>query len=159
MLRSAIARSIAAPLTRRATASASSNARCFSSSVLRRSDDHHSAPILQGDGAKPGEVPSNLQQATGLERFEMLGKLEGIDVFDMKPLDASRLGTIKDPIVVDSLAHERVIGCTGYPAGSHDTLWYNLTTHKKHHRCIECGSVYTLNHIKPEHDDGHGHGH
>ncbi|KAI4199887.1 MAG: hypothetical protein LQ346_002496 [Caloplaca aetnensis] len=45
-------------------------------------------------GAAPGTIPTDLEQATGLERFEILGKMQGIDVFDMKPLDASRLGTI-----------------------------------------------------------------
>ena len=44
-------------------------------------------------GAEPGTIPTDLDQATGLERFEILGKMQGIDVFDMKPLDASRLGT------------------------------------------------------------------
>jgi cytochrome c oxidase subunit 5b len=28
-----------------------------------------------------------------LERLEILGKMQGIDIFDMKPLDASRKGT------------------------------------------------------------------
>jgi len=48
---------------------------------------------LIGPGAAPGTVPSDLEQATGLERLEILGKMQGIDVFDMKPLDASRKGT------------------------------------------------------------------
>lgn len=43
-------------------------------------------------GATPGTVPTDLEQATGLERLELLGKMQGIDVFDMKPLDASRRG-------------------------------------------------------------------
>ena len=42
-------------------------------------------------------------QSTGLERFELLGKLEGVDVFDMKPLQVDRLGTMKEPIKVYSL--------------------------------------------------------
>lgn len=49
---------------------------------------------LVGPGAKPGTVPSDLEQATGIERLEILGKMQGVDIFDMKPLDASRLGTI-----------------------------------------------------------------
>ncbi|KAL8870099.1 MAG: hypothetical protein Q9174_003778 [Haloplaca sp. 1 TL-2023] len=49
---------------------------------------------LVGPGAAPGTVPSDLEQATGLERFEILGKMHGIDVFDMKPLDSSRVGTL-----------------------------------------------------------------
>ena len=48
---------------------------------------------LLGPGAVVGSIPTDLEQATGLERFEILGKMQGIDVFDMKPLDASRRGT------------------------------------------------------------------
>jgi len=47
---------------------------------------------LIGPGAAPGTVPTDVEQATGLERLEILGKMEGVDVFDMRPLDASRLG-------------------------------------------------------------------
>lgn len=46
-------------------------------------------------GAAPGTVPTDLEQATGLERLEILGKMQGIDIFDMKPLDASRKGISK----------------------------------------------------------------
>jgi cytochrome c oxidase subunit 5b len=48
---------------------------------------------LYGPGAQPGTVPTDAEQATGLERLEVLGKMQGIDIFDMRPLDASRLGT------------------------------------------------------------------
>lgn len=48
---------------------------------------------LLGPGATPGTIPTDIEQATGLERLEILGKMQGIDIFDMKPLDASRLGT------------------------------------------------------------------
>ena len=44
-------------------------------------------------GALPGTVATDLEQATGLDRLEILGKMQGIDIFDMKPLDASRKGT------------------------------------------------------------------
>jgi len=44
-------------------------------------------------GAKPGTVPTDLEQSTGLERLEILGKMQGVDIFDMRPLDASRTGT------------------------------------------------------------------
>ena len=46
-------------------------------------------------GAEPGTVPTDIDQATGLERLEILGKMQGIDVFDMKPLDASRKGALE----------------------------------------------------------------
>ena len=44
------------------------------------------------EGAKPGTVPTDAEQSTGLERLEILGKMQGVDIFDMRPLDASRLG-------------------------------------------------------------------
>ena len=47
---------------------------------------------LRPAGAAPGTIPSDLDQATGLDRFEILGKMQGVDVFDLKPLDASRKG-------------------------------------------------------------------
>lgn len=52
-------------------------------------------------GGKPGQVPSDLEQATGLERLELLGKMRGIDMFDMRPLDASRKGMFIVPRLCD----------------------------------------------------------
>lgn len=43
-------------------------------------------------GAKPGTIPTDLDQATGLERLEILGKMQGIDIFDMRPLPSDRKG-------------------------------------------------------------------
>ena len=57
-------------------------------------------PQLYGTGAQPGTVPPDLEQATGLERLQLLGDMEGVSVFDDQPLDASRLGTKADPIKV-----------------------------------------------------------
>lgn len=51
------------------------------------------AEDLLPSGAAPGAIPTDLEQAVGLERLEILGKMQGIDVFDMRPLDASRKGT------------------------------------------------------------------
>lgn len=60
-------------------------------------------PVIQGEGAKAGEVATDEQQATGLERFELLGRMEGVDVFGMEPLESHRKGTKKEPIKVASL--------------------------------------------------------
>ncbi|KAK0545580.1 Cytochrome c oxidase subunit 4 [Tilletia horrida] len=146
------AASAAASVARSSAATASRTAtRALSISAIARAAG---PPVLLGDGAKDGEVPTDEAQATGLERYELLGRLEGVDVFDLKPLDASRTGTLKDPIVIQSLWHERVIGCTGSPAGSHDTVYLHLNTELKHHRCPECGSVYKLDFIGDA-DAGH----
>jgi cytochrome c oxidase subunit 5b len=80
------------------------------------------APQLFGEGGKAGEVPSDIEQATGLERLQLLGELEGIDVFDESPLDASRIGTKANPVLVPSyvrisppitLDGPHVVGCLG----------------------------------------------
>lgn len=59
-------------------------------------------PQLYGEGAKPGTVPTDLEQATGLERLQLLGEMEGIKVFDDSPLDSSYLGTKSNPVLVPS---------------------------------------------------------
>lgn len=81
---------------------------------------------LLPEGAAPGTVPSDLEQATGLERLEILGKMQGIDVFDMKPLPSDRLGTLQDPIFVKSFGDEQYLGCTGVPADSHRVKWLTV---------------------------------
>lgn len=66
----------------------------------RKEANQHPTPEIKTEedllppGALPGTVPTDLEQATGLERLEILGKMEGVDIFDMKPLDASRKGRI-----------------------------------------------------------------
>lgn len=77
--------------------------RSISNTVARASDHGPPQPQLFGTGAKPGTVPTDFEQATGLERFALLGRMEGIEVFDTEPLDSSRKGTMKDPIQVFSL--------------------------------------------------------
>lgn len=56
---------------------------------IKSSDD------LLAPGAKPGTIPTDYEQSTGLERLEILGKMQGVDIFDMRPLDASRKGMSK----------------------------------------------------------------
>jgi hypothetical protein len=34
---------------------------------------------------------------------------------------------------------ERHVGCTGFPADSHDTIWMLVNDKIKNHRCPECG--------------------
>ena len=134
---------------------------------------------LIGPGAEPGTVPTDLEQATGLERLEILGKMQGIDIFDMKPLDASRLGnllfprftfpnaprnlnillesgTLADPIRVKAFGDEQFAGCTGFPADSHVVRWCLMTRKHPIGRCSECGSTYRLDYVGPP-DDPHHH--
>jgi hypothetical protein len=71
------------------------NTHCEQSIVLTLYDyfaDIKGEEDLIPPGAKPGTVPTDVEQATGLERLELIGKMQGIDIFDMRPLDASRKG-------------------------------------------------------------------
>ncbi|KAF8896339.1 cytochrome c oxidase polypeptide IV [Infundibulicybe gibba] len=113
------------------------------STTFRVSSGGPPPPQLYGEGGKPGQVPTDVDQATGLERLQLLGDLEGINIFDDSPLDASRIGTKANPIQVPSYDVERIVGCTGSPADSHDILWFNVKKDKQS-RCTECGSVYTI---------------
>ncbi|KAH7307958.1 cytochrome c oxidase subunit VB-domain-containing protein [Stachybotrys elegans] len=112
---------------------------------------------LFGPGAAPGTVPTDLEQSTGLERLEILGKMEGVDIFDMRPLDASRLGTMQDPILVRSAGEEQFAGCTGFPADSHVVHWLGLSRERPIERCPECGSVYKMEYVGPQDDHHHHH--
>lgn len=144
-------------------------ARTFSSAVLLRNKaveesktaqtlaDVRGPETLIGSGAKEGTIPTDIEQATGLERLELLGLREGIDVFDRRPLDSSRKGTMADPIMVDSYENYRYVGCTGSPAGSHVVQWLKPSTEKVA-RCWECGSVYGINNLSvPLEGDEHHH--
>ncbi|KAF5327606.1 hypothetical protein D9619_004806 [Psilocybe cf. subviscida] len=126
------------------------------STTMRTQSGGPPAPPLYGTGGKVGEVPTDLEQATGLERLQLLGELEGIPIFDDAPLDASRLGTKADPIKVYSLDEDRLVGCTGFPADSHDVYWFNVEKDKLV-RCMECGSAYTLDFHGEEHHGEHHH--
>jgi cytochrome c oxidase subunit 5b len=60
-------------------------------------------PLIYGSGAAPGAVPTSEEQATGLERLQLLGRMEGIDVFNMKKPEATKKGTMAEPIRISSL--------------------------------------------------------
>jgi len=111
---------------------------------LRSADHDHPPVIATGPGAKAGEVATDENQATGLERFQVLGQAQGVDVFDMQGILMTRQGTLKNPIIVPSFSKTRQIGCTGFPVDSHDTIWLSATIEREHTRCPECGNVFQL---------------
>lgn len=78
-----------------------SSLRAFSTTVRIQSGGPP-PPQLYGTGAKSGSVPTDIEQATGLERLQLMGEMEGINIFDDGPLDSSRIGTKVDPILVPS---------------------------------------------------------
>ncbi|KAF2840890.1 COX5B-domain-containing protein [Patellaria atrata CBS 101060] len=131
------------------------------SKTLKKFEDIKSMEDLIPPGAKPGTVPTDMEQATGLERLELLGKMQGVDIFDMKPLDSSRKGTLDDPIIVRSFGDEQYAGCTGFPADSHVVKWLTMSRARPVERCTECGNVLKMEYVGPQedpHHDDHGHG-
>ncbi|KAL2075754.1 hypothetical protein VTL71DRAFT_697 [Oculimacula yallundae] len=129
---------------------------------IKRFEEIVNEDDLLGPGAVPGTIPTDLEQATGLDRLEILGKMQGVDIFDMKPLDASRLGTLDNPIVVKSFGDEQYAGCTGFPADSHNVIWLTMSRERPVERCPECGNVLKMDYVGPQEDphahDAHGHG-
>ncbi|KAK4960759.1 hypothetical protein LTR28_004950 [Elasticomyces elasticus] len=61
-----------------------------SSEIMKPLDEIKSEKDLLPPGGMPGTIPTDLEQSTGIERLEIMGKMQGIDVFDMMPLDTSR---------------------------------------------------------------------
>lgn len=49
------------------------------------------------------QIPTDYEQATGIERYQLLGNMAGVDVFDMAPVEVTRMGTLVDPIKVNSV--------------------------------------------------------
>jgi cytochrome c oxidase subunit 5b len=98
-----------------------------------------------GPGTKdPALIASSYEQAAGLERVELLGKLAGRSAFLMDPLVVDHFGTLKDPIHVDSVIGRRLVGCTGFPKGSHEPLWF-WVDEKEPMRCNDCGQAFRIN--------------
>lgn len=122
---------------------------------MKKFQDIRSPDDLLAPGAAPGTIPTDLDQAVGLERLEILGKMQGVDIFDMKPLDASRLGTLDNPIIVKSAGEENYAGCTGFPADSHNVIWLTVSRTRPIERCPECGNVLKMEYIGPQEDDSH----
>ncbi|KAI9812977.1 MAG: Cytochrome c oxidase subunit 4 [Thelocarpon impressellum] len=134
------------------------DARVADNKQLKKFDEVKTETDLLPPGAPSGVVPTDLEQATGLERLEILGKMQSVDIFDMKPLDASRKGSLEKPIVVKSFGDEQYIGCTGAPADSHVTIWLTTSRSRPIERCPECGSVYKMQYVGPQ-DAAHDHHH
>jgi cytochrome c oxidase subunit 5b len=66
---------------------------------------------------------------------------------------------MEEPITVNSAGNEQYVGCTGYPADSHNVLWITLTREEPKSRCMECGSVYEMKYVGPADDHSHDHHH
>jgi len=83
------------------------------SHLVQRFVGGHEAKVSQGPGAAAGSIPTDLDQSTGLERAELLGKMQGKDIFDLAPLEVHVRGTKASPTIINSRDPIRYVGCTG----------------------------------------------
>lgn len=95
---------------------------------------------LIGQGSKPGVIPTDWDQATGLQRLELLGKREGVDVFDMEMPITEGKGTMESPYLVPTYIGYRYVGCKGSAEHDHKPYWMKVEEGKVS-RCWQCGTV------------------
>ncbi|XP_003422053.1 cytochrome c oxidase subunit 5B, mitochondrial [Loxodonta africana] len=91
--------------------------------------------------ASGGGVPTDDEQATGLEREVMLAARKGLDPYNLLPPKAAA-GTLEDPNLVPSITNKRLVGCICEEDNS-VVIWFWL--HKgEAQRCPGCGTHYKL---------------
>lgn len=98
MLRTALRRVSLRSLPLAASSGSASRALSVSARVLSGGGE----TIVVGKGSSGGEVPTNQTQATGIERMQVIGEMEGNAFIDMDPLVITRMGTLKAPLLVKS---------------------------------------------------------
>ena len=91
--------------------------------------------------ASGGGVPTDEEQAAGLEREIMIAVQKGLDPHNMLPPKAAS-GTKEDPNLVPSISNKRIVGCI-CEEDNCTVIWFWL--HKgESQRCPNCGTHYKL---------------
>ncbi|KAM4636379.1 cytochrome c oxidase subunit 5B, mitochondrial-like [Discoglossus pictus] len=95
-----------------------------------------------------GGIPTDEEQATGLERKTLQALKEGQDPYSiLKP--KSYLGTKEDPNIVPSINKKRIVGCICEEDNS-AIVWFWVHEGEMQ-RCPSCGSHYKLVHHELPH--------
>lgn len=90
----------------------------------------------------PGKIPSDSEQATGLEKIEHDALMAGIeDPFNLTLTPPPGDGSKGNPFIVTSAVDERIIGCVCEP-DDHGMVWMVLKSGPPQ-RC-ECGYWHVL---------------
>ncbi|XP_072489884.1 cytochrome c oxidase subunit 5B, mitochondrial [Notamacropus eugenii] len=91
--------------------------------------------------ASGGGVPSDEEQATGLEREIMMAARHDLDPYNIRAPKAAP-GTREEPNLVPSITDKRIVGCICEEDNS-AVIWFWL--HKgETQRCPSCGTHYKL---------------
>ncbi|KAI9345297.1 hypothetical protein BDR26DRAFT_800574 [Obelidium mucronatum] len=90
----------------------------------------------------PGQIAHNWEISSGNERYEYIKKLEGEEPWeDMQPYIVTAKPTAQNPFIVHGSDPEKYLGCTGFPADTHETVWLTLRPHNGVDRCPHCGKL------------------
>nr|XP_057912523.1 cytochrome c oxidase subunit 5B, mitochondrial-like [Doryrhamphus excisus] len=109
----------------------------FRAAVSRRTG--REATLSRGMAA--GGIPTDEEQATGLEKIVMKAMKEGSDPYSMmKPKEYA--GSKADPHLVPSISNKRIVGCVCEEDNT-AVVWFWLHQGEAQ-RCPSCGSHYQL---------------
>ncbi|KAM6902636.1 cytochrome c oxidase subunit 5B, mitochondrial [Xenentodon cancila] len=98
------------------------------------------APVL-ARGMAAGGIPTDEEQATGLEKIIMKAMKEGADPYNMlKPKVYA--GSKVDPHLVPSITNRRIVGCVCEEDNT-AVVWFWLHEGEAQ-RCPSCGAHYKL---------------
>ncbi|XP_074484575.1 cytochrome c oxidase subunit 5B, mitochondrial-like [Sebastes fasciatus] len=108
--------------------------------LLQRAADNHN-PAALSRGMAAGGIPTDEEQATGLEKVIMKAMKEGTDPYNMlKPKEYA--GSRADPHLVPSITTKRIVGCVCEEDNT-AVVWFWLHEGEAQ-RCPSCGSHYKL---------------
>uniref|UniRef100_A0A8D2JHN2 Cytochrome c oxidase subunit 5B, mitochondrial n=1 Tax=Varanus komodoensis TaxID=61221 RepID=A0A8D2JHN2_VARKO len=112
----------------------------MNSKMLSRGKDR-SHPLFKTINQSIVGIPTDEEQATGMERKVMEALKKGLDPYSMFP-PKKHAGTKEDPTLVPSVTDKRIVGCI-CEEDSSSIIWFWV--HKgEMHRCPSCGAHYKL---------------
>nr|XP_057912389.1 cytochrome c oxidase subunit 5B, mitochondrial [Doryrhamphus excisus] len=117
-------------------------ARLLLRSALRVAVSRRSGPVpTLSRSMAAGGIPTDEEQATGLEKIVMKAMKEGSDPYSMmKPKEYA--GSKADPHLVPSISNKRIVGCVCEEDNT-AVVWFWLHQGEAQ-RCPSCGSHYQL---------------
>ncbi|KAL7827325.1 hypothetical protein SRHO_G00330430 [Serrasalmus rhombeus] len=92
-------------------------------------------------GMAAGGIPTDEEQATGLEKIVLSAAKKGADPYNiLKPKEFA--GTKQDPHIVPSISNKRIVGCVCEEDNT-AVVWFWLHQGEAQ-RCPSCGAYYKL---------------
>ncbi|KAG9270456.1 cytochrome c oxidase subunit 5B, mitochondrial [Astyanax mexicanus] len=110
--------------------------------AVRAALSRRAAPVqAAARGFAAGGIPTDEEQATGLEKIVMNAAKQGADPYSMlKPKEYA--GTKQDPHIVPSINKKRIVGCVCEEDNT-AVVWFWLHEGEAQ-RCPSCGAHYKL---------------